>query len=50
MNIRLEHSDLESIAQSFKECFEENDHLWLFGSRVDLNRHGGGILICILKL
>lgn len=43
MNIRLEQSDLDSIIQSFQECFEENDHLWLFGSRVDLNKRGGDI-------
>ncbi|MBI1954495.1 MAG: nucleotidyltransferase domain-containing protein [Proteobacteria bacterium] len=43
MNIRLEQNDLDSIIQTFKECFEENDHLWLFGSRVDLNKRGGDI-------
>ena len=43
MNIRLEKNDLDSIIKTFKECFEDNDHLWLFGSRVDLNKRGGDI-------
>jgi hypothetical protein len=43
MNIRLEQSDIESIIKSFKECFEEQDRLWIFGSRVHLNKRGGDI-------
>lgn len=43
MTIRLEQSDLYSIIQTFKECFEESDHLWLFGSKVDSNKRGGDI-------
>jgi hypothetical protein len=43
MNIRLEEWEVEIIIQSFKECFEGNDHLWLFGSRVYLEKRGGDI-------
>ncbi len=43
MNVRLEPKDLESIIKSFTECFDENDHLWLFGSRVYLHKRGGDI-------
>ena len=43
MNIRLEQWEIESIIQSFKECFGEQDHLWIFGSRVHLNKRGGDI-------
>jgi hypothetical protein len=43
MNVRLEPKDLESIIKSFKECFCEHDHLWLFGSRVYLDKRGGDI-------
>ena len=43
MNVRLEPRDLESIVKSFKECFGEHDHLWLFGSRVYLDKRGGDI-------
>ncbi|MGI9214939.1 MAG: nucleotidyltransferase domain-containing protein, partial [Gammaproteobacteria bacterium] len=35
--------DLESIIQSFTECFDKNDHLWLFGSRVYPEKRGGDI-------
>lgn len=43
MNIRLEKNDLDSIIKSFKECFNEHDHLWLFGSRVYPEKRGGDI-------
>ncbi|MBS0185086.1 MAG: nucleotidyltransferase domain-containing protein [Proteobacteria bacterium] len=43
MNIRLEPKDLASIIESFKECFDEYDHLWLFGSRVYPEKRGGDI-------
>ena len=43
MNVRLEKSDLNIIIQTFKECFNAEDHLWLFGSRVDLSKRGGDI-------
>ncbi len=43
MNVRIEPKDLESIIQSFTECFDENDHLWLFGSRVYPEKRGGDI-------
>ena len=43
MNIRLEKNDLTSIIRTFKECFEKNDKLWLFGSRVYSDKRGGDI-------
>ncbi len=43
MNVRLEPKDLESIIKSFKECFEEGDNLYLFGSRVYAEKRGGDI-------
>lgn len=43
MNVRLEEWEIKEILRSFRECFGENDHLWLFGSRVDLNKRGGDI-------
>jgi hypothetical protein len=43
MNVRLEPKDLASIVESFKECFGAHDHLWLFGSRVYLDKRGGDI-------
>lgn len=43
MNIRLEEWEIKEITQSFKECFQENDHLWLFGSRVYPEKRGGDI-------
>lgn len=43
MNVRLEAWEMEKIISSFEDCFKENDHLWLFGSRVQLNKRGGDI-------
>ncbi len=43
MSVRLEEWEIKEIIQSFKECFKENDHLWLFGSRVGFNKRGGDI-------
>ncbi len=43
LNIRLPKYDLEIIKQAFKHYFSKNDHLWLFGSRVDLTKHGGDL-------
>ncbi len=41
--IRLGDSDVNHIIKSFKQHFENNDHLWLFGSRVNLEKRGGDI-------
>jgi hypothetical protein len=43
MNVRLETWEIEKIIESFAEYFEENDHLWLFGSRLHFNKRGGDI-------
>jgi hypothetical protein len=42
-NIRLSEFELRAIQESFRSCFNSNDRLWLFGSRVDPNRKGGDI-------
>ncbi len=39
--MRLSEQELSSIKLSFKKHFTPNDHLWLFGSRVDDTRKGG---------
>lgn len=41
--IRLTDFQISAIKQAFKECFTEQDHLWLFGSRTDLSKRGGDI-------
>ena len=41
--VRLRDSDVDHIIESFKQHFGKDDHLWLFGSRVDLERRGGDI-------
>ncbi len=41
--VRLRDSDVDHIIESFKQHFGKGDHLWLFGSRVDLERRGGDI-------
>lgn len=41
--VRLSDKDLEQIKLLFRKFFGEDDHLWLFGSRVDLTRRGGDI-------
>ena len=47
--IRLEQFQYDAIIRSFKASFLENDHLWIFGSRVDLNKRGGDIDIAIIS-
>ena len=42
-NIRLSEYELLSITEIFKQYFLENDNLWLFGSRANLNAKGGDI-------
>ena len=41
--IRLTDQQVSAIKEAFKECFQESDHLWLFGSRTDLSKKGGAI-------
>ncbi len=41
--MRLSEKELSIIKLSFKKHFTPNDHLWLFGSRVDDTRKGGDI-------
>jgi hypothetical protein len=41
--IRLTDSQVLTISKAFRLCFLPNDHMWLFGSRTDLNKRGGDI-------
>ncbi len=41
--IRLKVADIDSIVAAFKQNFHTDDHLWIFGSRVDLAALGGDI-------
>ncbi len=41
--IRLNQQHLEAIKRLFCSFFSENDHLWIFGSRVDPTKRGGDI-------
>lgn len=41
--VRLSEYDREQIVQTFKKYFGKDDHVWLFGSRVDLEKRGGDI-------
>lgn len=47
LNIRLANWEIEAITSSFKDCFKEEDHLWIFGSRVYPEKKGGDIDIYI---
>lgn len=42
-NIRLKPFEIEAICTSFRKYFSPQDHLWLFGSRVDPEKRGGDI-------
>jgi predicted nucleotidyltransferase len=42
-NVRLSDFYLETITQEFKNNFGADDHLWIFGSRVELHKKGGDI-------
>lgn len=42
-SVRIPEEDLVIIRQTFAQCFEQQDQLWLFGSRVDDNKRGGDI-------
>lgn len=41
--IRLSDAEVLAIGKAFRLCFSPNDHLWLFGSRVNLDKRGGDI-------
>jgi len=41
--LRLKNYEIDAIESSFKKHFGENDHLWIFGSRVNRNLRGGDI-------
>ena len=41
--IRLTDSEVLAISKAFRLCFLPDDHLWLFGSRTNLNKRGGDI-------
>ncbi len=43
MQVRIRDKDMQIILTAFKQHFSNNDHLWLFGSRVDMKRRGGDI-------
>jgi hypothetical protein len=42
-NIRLTPFEIEAICASFRKHFAPEDHLWLFGSRVNPKARGGDI-------
>ncbi len=41
--IRLTDFEVLAISKAFRLCFLQDDHLWLFGSRTNLNKRGGDI-------
>jgi uncharacterized protein len=41
--MRLNPFETESIRKAFRQHFHQDDHLWLFGSRVDPAKRGGDI-------
>ncbi len=41
--IRLSEHDTNAISNAFRQCFPHEDHLWIFGSRVDMSKRGGDI-------
>ncbi len=41
--IRLSEFYLQTISTAFLQHFGKDDHIWLFGSRVDINKRGGDI-------
>jgi hypothetical protein len=41
--VRLTENQLQAIRQAFQSCFQSEDHLWLFGSRANLDKRGGDI-------
>lgn len=41
--MRLSHKEKEVIIRAFRDTFDKEDHLWLFGSRTDDGKRGGDI-------
>ena len=41
--MRLTPQEQESILKSFQATFDQSDHIWLFGSRVDDTKREGDI-------
>lgn len=41
--MRLAEKEKKFICEAFLRHFSKNDHLWLFGSRVDNSKKGGDI-------
>jgi hypothetical protein len=46
-NLRLTDVQVSAIRSAFTAYFTEQDHLWVFGSRVDLSQRGGDLDIYI---
>jgi len=42
-NVRLTSFEIDAICESFRRYFAPEDHLWLFGSRVNPKARGGDI-------
>ena len=42
-DVRLKPFEIDAIRSSFRAHFAPEDHLWLFGSRVNPTRRGGDI-------
>jgi len=40
-DMRISESNIQTIRATFKNCFGSNDHLWVFGSRVNDLQRGG---------
>ena len=41
--VRLPEKSISAIITAFKQNFAAEDHLWIFGSRVDMQARGGDI-------
>jgi len=41
--VRLSEFYIETICSNFRKCFGPEDHLWIFGSRIDMHQKGGDI-------
>jgi hypothetical protein len=41
--VRLRDWEVEAVIETFNDCFNAEDELWLFGSRANLSKKGGDI-------